>query len=467
MKSVLIILIAIILLISITGTVQNGSDNSMNNTSSILEDTNFILNSDLERGTTVPLNWTFVDQGGNTPAWDSVSHSGSRSIKISIPGTTNNISGYPQSDIIDAQPLTTYKASVWGKTQNAGGANTPDVRVVELDENKTWIRQTNIPAFARGTNDWTQKTIEFQTHSNTRYLYLNANIWNGYGNFWLDDAELRMNDAPTPNVTDEFMNGDWKTNWVIDSPAANLIPTDYTENGKSDLILFTLPIGAQSDEDGTNKIMTKGGDILSYGTYEARFKLADVDFQNNKTGVYVGMGLWNFNGPKQQEVMMGFFYEPGENDYIEILTTKNRARDDSNDPDNKHHSKIVDPDVVLENFSGKFRTIKLVYEPGKVSGYLDDNLILTKTDLIPSEPMTLVIGTRVTGGRLSSNLKVIWDYVKITYEVPPLKKNFDVYFIGGTKNPNGLVIMKNVINGIYTLDDVSQLVREKLRKMKS
>ncbi len=169
-------------------------------TSPVLADTNLVMNPGLESGTTTPLNWTLVNQGGNTPIWDSVSHSGSRSIKISIPGTTNIISGYPQSDIMIAQPLMTYMASVWGKTQNAGGSNTPAARVVELDADKAWIRQTNIPVFSRGTNDWTQRTVEFQTGADTKYLYVYANIWNGYGNFWLDDVELRSKDAPTPTV---------------------------------------------------------------------------------------------------------------------------------------------------------------------------------------------------------------------------------------------------------------------------
>ena len=149
----------------------------------------------------LPLNWAFVNQGANTPIWDSVSHSGSRSIKISIPGTTNVISGYPQSDLIDAQPLTTYTASVWGKTQNTGGSNTPAARVVELDANKNWIRQNNIlPVFGKGTNDWAQRTVEFQTAANTRYLYVYANIWNGYGNFWMDDVVVRLKDTSTPTA---------------------------------------------------------------------------------------------------------------------------------------------------------------------------------------------------------------------------------------------------------------------------
>lgn len=161
----------------------------------ILSGSNLLANPGFESGSPTPLNWTLLSQSGNSPILDDISHSGSKSVKISIPGTTNIISGQPQSDMIIAQPLTLYKVSVWGKTQNTGGSNTPAVRVVELDSNKNWIRQTNLPVFSRGTSDWTQKSIEFQTDPDTKYLYVYANIWNGYGDFWIDDVELSLKAA--------------------------------------------------------------------------------------------------------------------------------------------------------------------------------------------------------------------------------------------------------------------------------
>ena len=153
---------------------------------------NLVLNPGFENGTTDPLNWTLVSQNNNSPILDNVSHRGLRSIKIGISGTTNLNSGYPRSDIIIVKPLRTYVASVWGKTQNADGNNTPAVRVVELDANKSWIRQTNLPVFRRGTNDWTQKVLEFQAGANTSYIYFYGNIWNGNGTFWMDDFKLRL-----------------------------------------------------------------------------------------------------------------------------------------------------------------------------------------------------------------------------------------------------------------------------------
>lgn len=160
---------------------------------------NLVLNPGFENGTTYPLNWTLVLQGNNSPILDNVSHSGLKSIKIHIPGTIDLDSGYPQSDIIIVKPNRTYIASVWGKTQNADGNNTPAVRVVELDANNSWIRQTNLPVFSRGTNNWSQKTLEFQTEANTSYIYFYGNIWNGYGTFWngygtfwMDDFKLKL-----------------------------------------------------------------------------------------------------------------------------------------------------------------------------------------------------------------------------------------------------------------------------------
>lgn len=153
---------------------------------------NLIANPGFENGVTVPLNWTFETINGNTPIWDDISNNGSKAIKISIPGKTDVISGFPKSDLVNAEPAQYYTFSAWGKTEGAGGTNMPAVRIVELDAMKNWLGETNIPPFERGTNDWTQKNVEFKTLSNTAYLYVYANIWNGYGTFWVDDLELNL-----------------------------------------------------------------------------------------------------------------------------------------------------------------------------------------------------------------------------------------------------------------------------------
>jgi hypothetical protein len=160
-----------------------------------LSDTNLIANPSFEIFSgLIPGNWKFVTIDGNSPIIDIVSHSGVYSIKISILGTADNESGSPRSDLIKAEPLQNYTFTAWGKTDNAGGTNAPAVRVVELDANKNWLTQTNL-VFNMGTNNWTQKQTNFQTRSDTAYLYVYADIWNGYGTFWVDDVDLRIKET--------------------------------------------------------------------------------------------------------------------------------------------------------------------------------------------------------------------------------------------------------------------------------
>ncbi len=161
------------------------------------ENVNLIANPGFESGSIEPSNWEFVTTDGNAPVWDSIHHNGTRSIRISIPGTTARESGYPKSDPIKAEPQQYYTLSVWGKTENASANHAPAVRVVELDANKNWLHQTNL-AFDKGTNDWTRKSMDFKTGPNTAYLYVYANIWSGYGTFWVDDVSLSKTSAPAP-----------------------------------------------------------------------------------------------------------------------------------------------------------------------------------------------------------------------------------------------------------------------------
>jgi len=157
---------------------------------------NLIANPGFEMGSDEPLNWSFINIDGNTPVYDIISHSGEKSIKISIPGTSDGLSGYPKSYLIEAEPLQYYTLSAWGKTEGVGGTYAPGIRVVELDENKKWLRQNNLE-FNKGTNDWTQKQISFQTGINTKWVYIYANIWNSYGTFWVDEVELEPFFGPT------------------------------------------------------------------------------------------------------------------------------------------------------------------------------------------------------------------------------------------------------------------------------
>ncbi|SNQ59951.1 hypothetical protein MNV_1440010 [Candidatus Methanoperedens nitroreducens] len=163
-------------------------------------DKNLIANPGFESGSTRPSNWEFVTTDGNTPVWDNIRHNGTKSIKISIQGTTDRNSGFPKSDLIKAEPQQYYTLSAWGKTENVGAGHVPVIRVVELDANKSWLHQINL-AFDGGTNDWTQKSMDFKTGPDTAYVYVYANIWSGYGTFWVDEVSLSKTPAPAPTPT--------------------------------------------------------------------------------------------------------------------------------------------------------------------------------------------------------------------------------------------------------------------------
>ncbi len=175
-----------------------------------IPDTNIVANPDFESGASGPVNWSLVTQNGNTPMWVDESYSGKKSIEIRIDGTTDLIGGYPMSDLIPVEPLKYYNFSAWGKTEGAGGTNKPIVGLVELNANKDWLLQTNLPDFDSGTNDWTRRSTRFQTGSDTAFVLIYATLWEGYGKFWVDDVVLGTKEAtqtpapaetPTPEPT--------------------------------------------------------------------------------------------------------------------------------------------------------------------------------------------------------------------------------------------------------------------------
>ncbi len=195
------VLLAGIIVTIIVGTVMSlyGGKNGLNRTMKAFALAGILL------AITLPLFWFYqVDENlkdevrlGNfvegwqftsNTSWDPiVSHNGSHSARIEIMGNKNQMSGIWRSNEIPVKPETNYNSSAWGKTLKAGGM-APMVRIVELDSNKKVVRQKNLPEFSKGTNDWTQKKMNFQTRSNTSYIYVYANILNGYGTFWVDDV---------------------------------------------------------------------------------------------------------------------------------------------------------------------------------------------------------------------------------------------------------------------------------------
>ncbi|HWQ95865.1 MAG TPA: dockerin type I domain-containing protein, partial [Candidatus Methylomirabilis sp.] len=224
---------------------------------------NLLANPGFEKGNSKPLNWEFVTVGGNTPTWDKISHSGTRSIKISIQGTKAITSGYPQSDLVKVKPLESYTISAWVKTQGAAGA--PALRIVELDADKKILGQTDLH-FEKGTNDWMQKKKTFQSKINTNYIFVYANIWESYGTFWVDDIELstffgqtkHLNGALTKNpdgtITQKTKEKDidFTFNYIPKGRYIELQGEIQNRKGEERMlqIMYTLPVNAAGWEWG-------------------------------------------------------------------------------------------------------------------------------------------------------------------------------------------------------------------------
>lgn len=64
------------------------------------------------------------------------------------------------------------------KTSAIGVPGTPPFSIL------LWVNPKNL------SNNWTQKQTIFRTGNNTSWIYVTANIWQGYGTFWFDDVGL-------------------------------------------------------------------------------------------------------------------------------------------------------------------------------------------------------------------------------------------------------------------------------------
>jgi hypothetical protein len=107
-----------------------------------------------------------------------------------MPDKTNGKSGYITSDKIEVKPLHNYTFSAWSNVKNGGGKNAPAIRIVELDKEGKNLKTTNV-ILNYETSGWIQKNKTFQTDNSTYWTYIMANIWDGYGTFWIDDISLK------------------------------------------------------------------------------------------------------------------------------------------------------------------------------------------------------------------------------------------------------------------------------------
>jgi hypothetical protein len=218
---------------------------------------NILLNPGFESGRTPTLdNWLFVrqEQYDNTPVLDdTIYHSGSRSVKITIPGSVDERSGRVISDMYPAKTGKVYKFSAWIKGAGLGGTNPPSVHAVEYDKDRFMLRETTI-YFPQGTYDWIEKQDGFITGANTAYIAVYANIYNGYGTIWVDDFYLEDPDnlVLNPGLEDGTMPVQY---WTLEIYNGNTPEWD-------DSVYYSAPTSVKISVSGTSDAVS--GNLRSY-----------------------------------------------------------------------------------------------------------------------------------------------------------------------------------------------------------
>ena len=112
-------------------------------------------------------------------------------------GSIDRISPKLQSASFALSPGRTYTLSASTKSAGVGGTYTPKVWVLELDANDNVLTTSqggyiqHAASASRGTSGWGVRSKTFTTDSRCRRALVYANIYKGYGTFWVDDIQVK------------------------------------------------------------------------------------------------------------------------------------------------------------------------------------------------------------------------------------------------------------------------------------
>jgi hypothetical protein len=145
---------------------------------------------------------TFAIQYDNT-----VSHSGTYSIKIGVTASTSGEVTVRQSSLggtgwsqnaflIPVYASTSYTISGWMKTDSVGSTGTNNARfnIQLLNSSYAFSNSHDVAKGVTGTNDWTQYSTTFSTSSTQVYADILLELLDNTGTVWFDDISLTVND---------------------------------------------------------------------------------------------------------------------------------------------------------------------------------------------------------------------------------------------------------------------------------
>jgi tetratricopeptide (TPR) repeat protein len=120
---------------------------------------------------------------------------GNKSLRVSFNGYAG-IELKNITQIVTVEPNKKYRFSFWLKTENLKSAGTPDLEIVNANDEKII---TTGAAFQTGTNDWSQVAMEFTAPENAEAVVIRLDrAYCGdacpiVGTIWLDDFKLESN----------------------------------------------------------------------------------------------------------------------------------------------------------------------------------------------------------------------------------------------------------------------------------
>jgi len=124
-------------------------------------------------------------------SWDrQVAHSGHASLRVSVPGKEEKVTGELRAPRFPAKPGQHWVFEFWAKTKDSGGQWASHMFILQLDEKGEWAApQIPIPT-RKGTNDWFHVRRSFVVAPGTKYVSFYSNIYHSYGTCWYDDLYL-------------------------------------------------------------------------------------------------------------------------------------------------------------------------------------------------------------------------------------------------------------------------------------
>src|SRR5262249_8878256 len=135
-------------------------------------------NGSFETGTSTPTSWTWAnDSSGNWALDTSTKWVGTRSLRVTIPGTTSKRSPTLTSSTFTIKPNAAYTVS----SQMRTSALTGNLNVYFIEESSGGVQTRRTLSSPTGTSGWLIQTATFTTRPDAVRGFFQAYVYSGHG----------------------------------------------------------------------------------------------------------------------------------------------------------------------------------------------------------------------------------------------------------------------------------------------